>query len=47
MQDLLARYGLLLSSVGIVTGAGYADLHGTLPGLTISAVVTVLSYNFV
>jgi len=42
-QDLLGRYGLLQSSIGIVNGAGYSDLHATLPGLTIAAVLSVLA----
>ena len=42
-QDLLGRYALLQSTVGIVSGAGYADIHGTLPGLTIAAAMTILA----
>jgi uncharacterized membrane protein (UPF0182 family) len=41
--DLLGRYTLLQSSTGIVNGAGYSDLHATLPGLTIAAVLSALS----
>jgi hypothetical protein len=38
--DVLGRYQLLYSSRGIVAGAGFADLHATLPALVISAVVS-------
>ncbi len=41
--DVLARYGLLYSTRGLVSGAGYTDLHAVLPGLMISAVVAALA----
>jgi hypothetical protein len=40
-HDLLGRYDLLYSARGIVAGAGYADLHGALPGLVVAAAITV------
>ena len=43
VQDVLARYELLFGSRGLVSGAGYSDIYGRLPGLTIAAVVSVLA----
>lgn len=40
---LLARYGLLYSTRGLVAGAGYTDLRATLPGLTISAAIAAIA----
>jgi uncharacterized membrane protein (UPF0182 family) len=40
---MLARFELLSEGRGIVNGAGYADIHGALPGLLIAAVASVLA----
>ena len=39
----LGRYDLLQSTRGMVTGAGYADLHATLPALHIAAAVSAVA----
>lgn len=39
----LAMYGLLYSSRGVVFGAGYADVHATLPALRIMLLLCVLT----
>jgi len=38
----LARFNLVFSTTGVVYGAGYTDVHVTLPVLTILAVVTFI-----
>ena len=43
VQTFLGRYDLLHSTRGMVAGAGYADLHATLPALHIAAVVSALA----
>lgn len=40
--DGLARFDLLYSTHGIVSGAGYTDIHATLPGLSISGIVALV-----
>lgn len=42
-QTFLARYDLLYSTRGLITGAGYTDLHATLPALHIAAAVSALA----
>ena len=39
----LSRYTLLHSEFGLITGPGYADLYGTLPLLTVQAVITAIA----
>ena len=43
VQALLARYNLLSSTRGMVDGAGYTDLHATLPALYIASAVSALA----
>jgi uncharacterized protein len=43
VQTFLGRYDLLHSTRGLVTGAGYTDLHATLPALYIAASVSMLA----
>jgi hypothetical protein len=43
VQAFLGRYDLLHSTRGMVTGAGYTDLHASLPALHIAAAVSALA----
>jgi len=43
VQTFLGRYDLLYSTRGLVAGAGYTDLHASLPALHIAAAVTGLA----
>jgi uncharacterized membrane protein (UPF0182 family) len=41
--QFLGRYGVLLSKRGVVFGAGFSDVYGTLPGYWLLILVTVAS----
>jgi uncharacterized membrane protein (UPF0182 family) len=41
--QFLGRYGILLSKRGVVFGAGFSDVYGTLPGYWLLILVTVAS----
>ncbi len=43
VQTFLGRYDLLQSTRGLIAGAGYTDLHATLPALHIAAAVSALA----
>jgi uncharacterized membrane protein (UPF0182 family) len=40
---MLERFSLVQSTRGFVTGAGYSDLHASLPGLTVFAGISVVA----
>ncbi|MFP4605618.1 MAG: UPF0182 family protein [Bacteroidales bacterium] len=45
-DKFLARYDLLFSDWGVVSGPGWSDVHLRLPGYTISAVIALISALF-
>jgi len=43
LQKFVARYDLLFSDWGAVSGPGWSDVHVRLPGYTLSAILTLLT----
>ncbi len=42
LQKFIARYDLLFSDWGAVSGPGWTDIHVRMPGYTVSAIITLL-----